>query len=780
MNELEYMQREFKKLERQLLGATKSSSSISNDGSKARREKLHSFIVHLEETMKQITMGCSLEAKGVLLDTPNLNESALTSKLTKEKQQEENVQKLEEHILANLLPVKVRLTKQLAAQQGASRNPVGMPVRRNNSSGANPHDTTPEKNKKGTFAEAVEERKKRQQQKQEQQQQKKQMESWSAAASASNIKSSAIILSTPSSRIGKTTHPVAAPATATTTSQISTVAIASPTGKSKKTQYSTVPKTGSSLTKKLQGATPVKTQPLYAGMTPGSAQMSSSLLAASGVHDMVLVNPNFQKIMVQSQSQAQSHSQAQHPPPPPPPPPPPLPTLPQTVGSSTASSHPPTTHIAPSPSSAPVRITTSAKTSNSILPPPLPHRLPPPPSQQLQQQQQQQHPTRPILQSQSQQQHPPRPILQSQQHNNSNIVVPSPQIPMKMTPPPSSQPTKIKTIPHQKPNAINIMPPPLPPQHLPSSNTTPTKKTLKDPNLTEEERQILLQKRRRKRKQRKLLLKQQQQQQQQQQHFMYHPNNNITKHPYTVMPPHTSATIIPGNNRGMNHHSVMQQQQQSYPKKGPRSVEYTCALCNETYPSISEFNPWWALISHDCGKCGKTQIPRIDISSPANSIDYHPALLAHSDDCNNNNSTNKSNLFSCNGQIYKPPPHHLPVPPPMYPPPPPATNAPTMIPMHQTGTKLSPAKYPGKYNQDDWSDDDDLDLDDDELDLDSDDDATTILPLSAISKAENEDFGKIYDGPEFSKLDASRLLILMRHASTCPGRYVFLVYVFPF
>ena len=54
--------------------------------------------------------------------------SALT-KLTKEKEEkeEENVQKIEEHILANLLPVN---TKQLAAQQGATHNPSGMPITR--------------------------------------------------------------------------------------------------------------------------------------------------------------------------------------------------------------------------------------------------------------------------------------------------------------------------------------------------------------------------------------------------------------------------------------------------------------------------------------------------------------------------------------------------------------------------------------------------------------------------------------------------------------------------
>lgn len=105
--ELEYMLCEFQKLERQLLGARNLQASES-DGSRERREKLHSFILHLEDTIQQIHTGCETEG---------------------EKKEEEGVQKLEEHILANLLPVKVRLTKQLAAQQGAKHNPAAMPVR---------------------------------------------------------------------------------------------------------------------------------------------------------------------------------------------------------------------------------------------------------------------------------------------------------------------------------------------------------------------------------------------------------------------------------------------------------------------------------------------------------------------------------------------------------------------------------------------------------------------------------------------------------------------------
>jgi len=64
---------------------------------------------------------------------------------------------------------------------------------------------------------------------------------------------------------------------------------------------------------------------------------------------------------------------------------------------------------------------------------------------------------------------------------------------------------------------------------------------------------------------------------------------------------------------------------------GPRTVEYVCAMYNESYPSSCDMNPWWALSSQDCPKCGKVQIPRLDITAATNAMEYHPALLAHLD-----------------------------------------------------------------------------------------------------------------------------------------------------
>merc|ERR1740138_1382158 len=59
----------------------------------------------------------------------------------------------------------------------------------------------------------------------------------------------------------------------------------------------------------------------------------------------------------------------------------------------------------------------------------------------------------------------------------------------------------------------------------------------------------------------------------------------------------------------------------------PQAVQYQCSCCGETYPSKCGANPWWAITRELCPKCSKMQIPRIDISEPANQIEYHPALV---------------------------------------------------------------------------------------------------------------------------------------------------------
>jgi hypothetical protein len=77
----------------------------------------------------------------------------------------------------------------------------------------------------------------------------------------------------------------------------------------------------------------------------------------------------------------------------------------------------------------------------------------------------------------------------------------------------------------------------------------------------------------------------------------------------------------------------------------------------------------------------------------------------------------------------------------------------------------------GGYNYDESSDDDD----DDEMPLaggggsdDEDVDSTTIEQLEEL--AEREEFGYEYKGETLSDDQARRLLVLIEHASTCPGR----------
>ena len=308
LGELEYMLREFRKLERQLLGAKGNGPGGMEEsaGSRERREKLHSFILHLEDTIRQIEVGCRLEAEGkstVPTDAkqPLADTSSLT-KLTKEKEEEENVQKLEEHILANLLPVKVRLKKQLAAQQGATRNPAGMPVTRRGTL----QPSSAEKGK-GTFAAAAEQRRK-----QAEAALQRQKELQEAAADEQQQQQD-------ESQYGK---PLSGG--------------------------------GSSLTQKLHGATMGKDrkderQPptpdskrkvMYAGMTPGSDQVHSGVSAAAGAHKMIIETPS----LLQTK-------QAR-------PPPPPTAATPHTVVSRTAAA---ATHAATSSKSVPAGSKLSTK-----------------------------------------------------------------------------------------------------------------------------------------------------------------------------------------------------------------------------------------------------------------------------------------------------------------------------------------------------------------------------------------------------------------------------------
>ena len=56
-------------------------------------------------------------------------------------------------------------------------------------------------------------------------------------------------------------------------------------------------------------------------------------------------------------------------------------------------------------------------------------------------------------------------------------------------------------------------------------------------------------------------------------------------------------------------------------------------------------------------------------------------------------------------------------------------------------------------------------------DMDSDDSSLDFQSMSQAEQAEHEEFGQEYSGPVLCDEDASRLLVLMAHASTCPCRH---------
>lgn len=282
--ELEYMLLEFRKLERQLLGAKGAAQIEESAGSRERREKLHSFILHLEDTIRQIEEGCRLEDASLAPKKEDSVDGQSTishppAPVTpaKRKETEESVQKLEEHILANLLPVKVRLKKQLAAQQGATRNPAGMPAPRRGSYVASSSTGT-----KGTFAAAAEQR-------------QKQAEAARLAAQEQQEQ-----------KMREVSDP---------------------------TQFGAPLKGGSSLTRNLHGATlgskqrihghgvgastnineePANDRILYGGMVPESSQHRSGVAAASGVHKMVIENPSL-LTSTESVETAEAPAVASHP-----------------------------------------------------------------------------------------------------------------------------------------------------------------------------------------------------------------------------------------------------------------------------------------------------------------------------------------------------------------------------------------------------------------------------------------------------------------------------------
>lgn len=280
--ELEYMLREFRKLERQLLGAKGNGTGIEeSSGSRERREKLHSFILHLEDTIRQIDVGCQLESGGEVAaaaatvassgdgqEQSGPDSAPASTNASKVKDDEENVKKLEEHILANLLPVKVRLKKQLAAQQGATRNPIGMPVA---TRGLQPSMMMTAEKGKGTFAAAAEEKRRQ--------------------AEAARLAAQERALSSPPapSQFGKALSGGGSSLTRNLHGPTlgSQVRIHGHGVGSEKPQVPDPTVTGLS-----DGDNETPKRPiLYAGLALGSDQHRSGVSAAAGVHNMVFEEP---------------------------------------------------------------------------------------------------------------------------------------------------------------------------------------------------------------------------------------------------------------------------------------------------------------------------------------------------------------------------------------------------------------------------------------------------------------------------------------------------------
>jgi hypothetical protein len=143
------------------------------------------------------------------------------------------------------------------------------------------------------------------------------------------------------------------------------------------------------------------------------------------------------------------------------------------------------------------------------------------------------------------------------------------------------------------------------------------------------------------------------------------------------------------------------------------------------------------------------QVPRIDITSPLNAIEYHPALLAHAEE----------GPAGASGMGSAPPPsvmHHIPAHPAYHPMGPPGSKFPAMYPLSDSDEESDLSELSDAANLSE----DSYDSDDSEGDM----------PLSEGELAELEGFGKDYEGPKLTPDESSRLLILMGHAQTCPGR----------
>jgi len=647
--ELDYMLVEFRKLERQLLGAPAASAKMQQQkpeaaGSKERREKLHGFILHLEDTIRQVSEGCQLEKKRnsassikeeegekesadaslqkqVSLPTAEFTAAdASLSHLPPEKEKEESVQRLEEHILANLLPVKVRLTRQLAAQKGATRNPATAPVK----------PGAPAAGTGSSFADAEAKRKAKERLYQQQEPQQKPSPSQFGKPIAQAGSSLTARLH------GKTLGAGAAGTAAKGPSPITETAAAA-------------------------AAPPNKRRILYAGIAPGSSQVSSSVNAVAGIHPG-LIDDGAAKASSMAEEERKRMKRLEE--------------SAARVALGTGVAQP---------------ATTTALNASKHVPIPSTMLKSPPEG--------------------------PATLAARAQA----VAIPQPVAQMKAPPPPVAKPKK---------------------PHIPPNYDDPSLSAGQLSQLRFKEARWRQHKRRRERRRQRLEGRGNYSSSMQQPHRMHPSSTGQSSVPSSSM----NASSIPGT--VVNGVNIAPKQNGFH---GPRTVEYVCSMCNEGYPSNSDVNPWWVLTSQECPKCGKVQIPRLDISAPANAIEYHPALLAHMDDGNKMSSVDTSDH------------HHAPA---------------TGLLPYQHGSYLSRPAPPilRSFSDSDVSHTDESDGEggggkydessdeEEEIDLDDADSVTR------EEKIEKEEFGFEYKGDKLSDDQARRLLVLIEHASTCPGK----------
>ena len=843
--ELDYMLVEFRKLERQLLGAPGLQQNEAGGGpkkneaagSKERREKLHGFILHLEDTIRQITEGCVLEtaeaeaermkqqlkdeedtkntsqqnSTSTVLPTDNFTaEQASLSQLTPQKEKEESVQRLEEHIIANLLPVKVRLTRQLAAQKGASRNPATAPIVQPSSGGSGTgggingnHPNVATSSGGSTFAAAAEAKRKAKERNmllaQEKQRQLELLKN--------NTKGGTGTTKGLPSQYGKPIGPLGGGSSLT--SRLHGRTLGEPTntvGTNAGGGGTPITITGtvadpikqhqSSTTAGTTTISTPKRQILYAGIAPGSTQVPSSINAVSGVHPG-LIDENAARAVTMAEDERKRMERlevnaariAG------------LKLLPSSSAAAAGVKPGPATlaaraSLVPSSSGAATSTTSGGKI--------IPRRNQPLPTSS----------------------------------GSSSVRSSSSGSSSATSATTNAAAQQLHQLKHPPPTAASKPPSKPKKRHVPLNFNDPKLTSQEQFDLRLKEARWRQSKRRRVRKRQKIIQSSSdsegmwvtttgdQQQLELNQNgasqivYQSSPQHQVVAQQATPRQSPVPVSMEPGPIPPSPTCCTSENQNNEpppYDGSTSRTVEYICAICNEPYQSSTDLNPWWAMIQQHCPKCGKEQIPRLDITAPANVMEYHPALLAHLDDIGNNGG--KIGMLGMTTSIAETPIYHHPqqqlqqqvsttttttYQPVQYheqqdtttsAPPSAASTTPqggvtTFV--NNNKNKAMTTTMVRSYSDSDVSQTDESDGEGGSANIlkglinydessDEEEDRMTLVELAADENGdidsvtreevvEREEFGHEYKGDTLSDDQARRLLVLMEHASTCPGR----------